>query len=255
MPAVGALLPAAGVLLPALAGGAATGLVGSLTSGGGGGRETQRTTSNAYQPQYSSQIDQILYNLMNQQANMASPYGEGSQYANLANTMMSGAQGMQSGQYSDLLNKHLTGAFDNSQNAVYQNLLRNTQQGTRSAASARGLNVSPYGGGLENEAVRQMNLSWAAGEQERQQRALQNYLAGKTGIQGLGQNALSTATSLEALKRGWNQPSIENMLNYLGKGAQGTSSTRTTSTQAQSPWAGALTGAVGGIDWGKLFNI
>lgn len=203
--------------------------------------EKASKTAAGYQPKYSSQTDKMLYDLMTQQANMANPYGADSSYATLANSMMGNAQGMQGGQYSDYLNQYLTGAFDNSRNDVYQNLLGNTQQGARSAATARGLNTSPYGAGLENEAVRQMNLSWAADEQNRQQSALQNYLAGQTGIQGLGQNALSTATALEGLKKGYNQQDINNMLAYLqrsgGNLGQAGQIQMQAGQQAAQPWS------------------
>jgi hypothetical protein len=178
-------------------------------------------TAAGYQPRYSGQIDQMLYDIMSQQAGMANPYtAEGNQYSALANQMMGSASGMYGGDYSNYLNQYLTSAFNDPQSEIYQELLHNTQQGTRSAATARGLNTSPYGAGLENEAVRQMNLAWEQDRQNRQSTALQNYLAGQTGISGLGQNALSTATALESLKKGWSQQDISNMLNYIGK-AQG----------------------------------
>lgn len=136
--------------------------------------------------------------------------------------------------YSDMLNKYLTGAFDNSQNDVYNQLLTNTRQGARSAASARGLNTSGYGAGLENEAVRQMNLSWAADTQNRQQTALQNYLSGQTGVQGIGQNALSTATALEGLKQGYSQQNIANYLAYLGLGTTAQNPANSSSTEGHA---------------------
>lgn len=286
-------MPAIPIIAAVIGGGAA--IAGANTSADAAKKAA--TTAAGYQPQYAKGIDSQLYDLMNQQAGMANPYGADSQYSGIANSLMgqysnmSGqsytlpgttapdvttqslnpaytawqtAQTANQGQggwqgrgnhpnwgnnsnpapaqylstttpgaytpgqtvnptgpnYSDLLNQYLTGAFDNNRNDVYQNLLQNTQQDARSAATARGLNTSPYGAGLENNAVRQMNLSWANDAQNRQSTALQNYLSGQTGLQGLGQNALSTANALEQLKKGWNQQDISNMLNYLGR-AQG----------------------------------
>lgn len=194
------------------------------------GGDTQESGGSLYHPKRLRETDYANYDAMMRSLATPNPYAaEGNQYATLANSMMTNAQGMQGGQYADYLNQYLTGAFNDDQNAVYQELLSNTQQGARSAATARGLNTSPYGAGLENEAVRQMNLNWATNEQARQQQALSGYLAGQTGMQGLGQNALSTATALESLKKGWNQQDISNMLNYIGLGTGAQNTTKQTS--------------------------
>lgn len=157
----------------------------------------------------------------------------------------------------DYLNQYLSGAFDQGDGSLYDNYLNRAVQGTRSGLTARGLNTSPYGAGIEGETSGEFARQWMLDAQNRQGAALQNYMAGQSGMQGLGQSALASALQLEQLKKGWNQSDINNMMQYMGLGggnsaAQAAYINQAGQAQAQ-PWA-QLANTASTIDFSNLFN-
>lgn len=231
--------------------GAGTSLIGS--SKASSSAKSAAKTAAGYQPKYSSEADRILMDLMKQQSAYRPDF---SQYQPVADTLFKQYQDVAT-PYTNMLNTYMQGAFNDSQSEIYQELLRNTQQGARSGLSARGLNVSPYGGALEDEAVRRMNLQWATDRQARQESALQNYMAGQTGLQGLGTSALNTALALEQLKKGWSQSDINNLLSYLGRSAGNPAAAAQIMAQQGQREAdlwGNIGKTAGNINWGALLN-
>lgn len=114
---------------------------------------------------------QLLPQYMNiAQSSVNNPYA--SMYQQGAN--QAGGVGMQSGINAFNSGGALTGGnlnmmpdvnallqlgFD-PQNALYQRMSQQTQDQTRAAESARGIQTTPYGAGLENDAMRNFNIDW-----------------------------------------------------------------------------------------------
>ncbi len=63
-------------------------------------------------------------------------------------------------------------AFD-PQNALYARTLQQLQDQTRAGQAARGISMSPYGGGLENQALSNFNIDWQNQQLQRQLSGLQ----------------------------------------------------------------------------------
>ncbi len=135
-----------------------------------------------------------------------------SQYPALSEQMVGQAQqvGAPGSPYQQYLEQYLQGAFDPQRDPAYNQMM----QGVRGATSARGLTASPYGAGLEGLAAQQ----WGMNERERQTQALQQYMSGQQGMQGLGANALQSAVGLQQAKHQWNLPFIQQGLGYIGQG-------------------------------------
>lgn len=161
--------------------------------------------------------------------------------------------------YLDYLNQYLTGAFTPESDEIYNLYLNRAVQGTRGGLTARGLNTSPYGAGIEGETSGEFALQWALEEESRRSAALQNYMAGQGSLQSLGQGALEQALALEQLKQGWSQPSITNALNYMGKASNNSGNATAAQILANSgqqqanQWAqlGQSAGtALSNINWG-----
>jgi len=231
--------------------GAGTSLIGS--SKASSSAKSAAKTAAGYQPKYSRDVDNLLYDLMKKQAAQTPDF---SQYQTAADTLFKQYQDVAT-PYTDMLNSYAQGAFNDQQSDIYQELLKNTQQGARSGLSARGLNVSPYGSALENDAVKQMNLQWAKDRQARQESALEKYMSGQTGLQGLGTSALNTALALEQLKKGWSQSDINNMLSYLGRSAGNPAAAAQIMAQQGRSDADIWTNigkTTGNINWDALLN-
>lgn len=139
--------------------------------------------------------------------------------------------------------------FDPNQ-ATYNRQLFNTQQGAMAGNEARGINMTPYGAGVENEAVNRFNQDWqnqmlgrattglqAGGQAFGQAGNLMNTGAGLSAqapqlaqnagmfpystFQGIGGDQLAALNSLSTA--GMNatqipQQGVQNYLNYIGTG-------------------------------------
>ena len=117
------------------------------------------------------------------------------------------------------LKQYLTEAFEPTEGGVYDVYANRLTQGVRSGLSARGLNTSPYGAGIEGESLEEFSRKWALMDEERQRVAMESYLSGKGNIQDIGRGALQTALTLEQAKGGGLQPNlIPNLLGYMGQG-------------------------------------
>jgi len=89
------------------------------------------------------------------------------------------------------MNPILNTAFD-PQNALYDRTRQQLQEQTRAGQAARGLEMSPYGAGLENKAMSDFNIDW-------QNSQLQRMLQGAQGAGGVlqsGQGAMMGGANL-----------------------------------------------------------
>lgn len=91
----------------------------------------------------------------------------------------------------------MNAGFD-PQNALYGRMAHDTQERARAGNEARGLDMSPYGAGLENDASRNFNIDW-------QNNALQRMISGVgagAGAMGAGGNMMNMGANLSAMAPG-----------------------------------------------------
>lgn len=122
-------------------------------------------------------------------ANGISPYG--------MNTGQGVAQG--AGQFGELSNaivpyasQILQNGFD-PQNALYNRGAQQLTDQVRAGQAARGIATTPYGAGLENQAMSNFNLDWQDRQLGRQNSAIQGYGNAVQGGLQAGQGALDLA--------------------------------------------------------------
>jgi len=151
------------------------------------------------------------------------------------------------GSIDAFLKQYLTEAFEPTEGGVYDVYANRLTQGVRSGLSARGLNTSPYGAGIEGESLEEFSRKWALMDEERQRVAMESYLSGKGNIQDIGRGALQTALTLEQAKGGGLQPNlIPNLLGYMGQGVgAGAGQANILSNLGQSAGAGWQSAASG----------
>lgn len=127
--------------------------------------------------QYLPWAQQITGSLAN------SPYAAGAQ----AGANQAGQMGQQAGANLFGASGNLYGLGNNSfaagnqlwntaqdpQQALYNRTLQQTQDQTRAGQAARGVLTSPYGVGLENQAVNNFNMDWQNQQLQRQLQGLQ----------------------------------------------------------------------------------
>lgn len=124
----------------------------------------------------------------------------------------------------------LNTAFD-PQNALYNRTLQQVQDQQRVGQAARGITMSPYGAGLENQALSNFNIDWQNNQLGRQTQGLQSAgqsygQAGNVGQQGIGQTAQVGGMPYQAWEQN-QQNDIANWLAYINaqnaqiSGAQG----------------------------------
>ena len=180
-----------------------------------------------WQPGYTGQADQQWYNLSqaNQKNNPYQQYAQqfqdvynkqynnpyaaqaqtasnnaGNAYTTIGNQSVGNAQnlGGQSMAMLPYIQQILQTSLD-PQGALYNRTLQQTQDQQRVGQAARGVTMSPYGAGLENQALNNFNIDW-------QNNALQRQATG-----------LGSATS--ALTGATNTASAANNLGTAGAGA------------------------------------
>lgn len=124
------------------------------------------------------------------------------------------------------------------QSALYQRTLQQTQDQTRSAEAARGIAMTPYGSGLENQATNNFNIDWQNQQLQRQTQGLgaagtalgQSSSAAQAGA-GILQSipaqqrtqqlqALSALASNSQLPTQQMQQTIQDWLSYINGGNQ-----------------------------------
>lgn len=112
-------------------------------------------------------------------------YGTGQQQVNAGNSLMGAGQSMLP--YAQSI---LNLGFD-PQNALYDRTLQQTTQQQRAGQTARGIAMTPYGAGLENDALKNFNIDWQNNLLNRANTASQGagYLTNSAGNAiNLGQN-------------------------------------------------------------------
>lgn len=215
----------------------------------------------------------------------ANPYASGAQ----AGAGQAGAAGVQQGQslidQSNGLYSQINGAmpygqqllntaFD-PQNALYaQEFQKNTEQ-ERAGESARGIAMSPYGAGLENQSDQNFNLGWGNNQLQRQATGLgawTNFIGGQTGAATqagqLGQQGVSSiqqgsalpyntysdiqqgklgALNAQASALGLPQTAIADMLGYLNAGNSANANALTAQQMNNNQMGGWLSLLGGGI--------
>lgn len=242
---MGAILGGVGAAASAISG------LGSLFGGGGSSSATQ---PQQYQLPNTNQAAQgALKGIQGQQNTLPQFQQLSSQISNnpfstqaTGNAQQTAQQGMQgasqlSGMGQSLvpyLQQILQQGFD-PQNAYYNRAQQQLTDQVRSGEAARGIAMSPYGAGIENQANSNFNLDW---QNQALQRALQGIqgassLNGQIGQdfsgaynlgsaagslpyntqQGINQNSLA---GLQSYFNAQQQP-ISNYLGYVGAGQQG----------------------------------
>lgn len=117
------------------------------------------------------------------------------------------------------------------QQALYNRTLQQVQDQSRAADSARGLAMSPYSAGLENQATRDFNIDWQNQQLQRQIQALQ-------GFSGAGNVAANAGIANNAQAFMQNQVGLNNLTTGLN-GLFGTGAGTGTGSQAGGTGAGA----------------
>ena len=188
-----------------------SGLMGETTGAYGGGtgatvplidQAMQNMYANIYGPNNTPSAGLL--------AEQAAANAAGTDYGLLANQSNNMANIMQQQAGRDYTNAGAMTAAGNQvwntasdpNQAIYNNLLNQTNQQANSASSLRGIGMSPEAAGLQNQADQSLNLGW-------QQQQLQNQIAGlgamgsaynQAGQQGIaGQQGLIQAQEMNAL--------------------------------------------------------
>ena len=203
--------------------GAALPIIGGVIGGGlayAGAREQAKTIKHVagqvYQLKYLTDIDKLVSDLIKQQT-LQQP--EWSKYQQIVNQILGT---FTPEQYQQYLNKYLKSSFQPTSSDLYKYYLDQLLQDVRSGLTARGLNLSPIGAGIESKVITDYAMQNLLYDWQRQSQALQNYLAGMSGLSNLGKGALQTALALEQLKSGWYEPAIQYGLQYMGLGIPAT---------------------------------
>ena len=145
-------------------------------------------------PQYSG-IGQGLVNDPNAQAFQQGAGTAGALGQNAALGAYGAGAGLmgQGGNLFGLGNQVANTAFD-PQNALYNRTLQQTQDQVRAGEAARGIATTPYGAGLENQALNNFNIDW-------QNQQLQRQIAGgqaASGLYGQGGGLVGQGAGLQA---------------------------------------------------------
>lgn len=195
----------------------------------------QLPSYNAYSQNYG-QAQDITQNLVNnpyaaqfqQGANATAGLGwnTGLNQTGAGNDLMAAGQGMLP--YAQSI---LQTGFD-PQNDLYKRTLQQTTEQQRAGQTARGIAMTPYGAGLENQALSNFNMDWQNNLLNRQNTAAQGagYLANSGGnainlgqnVSTLGLQTLQNASSLPyatANTIGGNQLGALGTFGQFGKGA------------------------------------
>lgn len=155
-----------------------------------------------------------------------------------------GAAGDMRGYTGQMLNN----AFD-PQQALYNRTAQQLQDQIRVGQAARGTTMSPYGAGVENQAMSNFNLDWQDRQLGRQTQGIGAAgtaygQAGNIGQQGIGQTAAVGSTPYQAFEQN-QQNDIQNWLSYIN--AQ---NAQISGAQANYPLQVAQWGAQGGTPAG-----
>lgn len=291
--------------------GSIAGSVGSSLIGGAlGGGSPDAPNVQVYQPQHTGEADNQWWALQQQnQANNPysayqqqyqdiynktynNPYATGAQtaannagqqFTNMGNTSLNNANQLSSAAMSTLpyAQQVLQTAMD-PQNALYDRTLQQTQDQQRVGQAARGITMSPYGAGLENQALQNFNIDWQNNQLNRQTTGLDsankaitgatanassaNNLAG-AGAAALQQGgllpyttannlandqgaALSNMVNSQLGQNNVNSTAMQQLLQYMGLGASQSNAQGNfdlQNYQNQLAQAGSTAGGLGGL--------
>jgi len=174
-----------------------SGLMGETTGAYGGGTgATVPLIDQAMQNMYSNIYGPNNTPSAGLQAEQAAANAAGTDYGLLANQSNNMANIMQQQAGRDYTNAGAMTAAGNQvwntasdpNQAIYNNLLNQTNQQANSASSLRGIGMSPEAAGLQNQADQSLNLGW-------QQQQLQNQLSGLQGMTSAYNQAGSQGTA------------------------------------------------------------
>ena len=193
----------------------------NMFANGGDGGANNIPVPQSYQYQNQSGADNNAFSTINQLSGYNVPAQLLPQYQNIAQSSVNnpyaamyqggagtaGGMGMQAGANAYGMGGAIMGSaldtlpdvqglmtlgFD-PQNALYAQTLQKTQDQTRAAEGVRGIAMTPYGAGLEDDATRKMNIDW---ENMQLGRATQGAGAAGT-LMGAAGNAFNTGAALQ----------------------------------------------------------
>lgn len=125
-------------------------------------------------------------------------------------------------------NQVMNTAFD-PQKALYDRTAQQLQDQVRVGEATRGITMSPYGAGVENQAMSNFNIDWQNNQLGRQTQGLgaagtANQQAGAIGQAGVGQTVAGGQLPASTFEQGQQQyqTSIQDWLAYLSQGSSGT---------------------------------
>lgn len=171
--------------------------------------------------------DMSVQNAM-QKMGQTNSYQQGAQVAaNYAGTQASGQGAANIGQAGAMrtgANQVMNTAMD-PQGALYNRTAQQLQDQIRVGEAARGITMSPYGAGIENQGMSNFNIDWQNAQLGRQTQGLTaagtaNTQASNLGQVGVGQYQAAGAIPAETFNTGqqYGQQSIQDWLAYLGQG-------------------------------------
>lgn len=204
-------------------GSAAAAIGGNILGSVLGGDTPEAPNIQTWQPQYTNSADQQWWNL-SQQNQGNNPYAQyAQQFKDVFNTQYNNpyAQGAQQGannaaaaygqvgtnglNAANQINQAsmsmlpyaqqiMTTAMD-PQSALYDRTLQQTQDQQRVGQAARGITMSPYGAGLENQALQNFNIDWQNNQLQRQTTGLDSANKAITGAAANSTTAQNMANS------------------------------------------------------------
>jgi hypothetical protein len=215
-----------------------------------GGPQSYAPLGQQYMP-YATNTFQNIYNnpysgSALSGAEGAAMFGQQAAPFNFGGGMQSAAAGINLLPWSQAI---MQTGFD-PQGALYGRTLQQVQDQTRAGEAARGVATSPYGAGLENQAVSNFNIDWQNNLLNRQAQA-----AGAAGgLTGAGVGAINTGANIMnavpqnlysssmlpyATWSGIGQGQNQALMNLLGYGGAG----QNIANVPVQDWAAALSGA------------
>jgi hypothetical protein len=148
--------------------------------------------------------------------NMQSAANMGGQFAGQQGQANMGQAGMLQGGAGAVMNT----AFD-PQQGLYDRTARQLQDQIRVGQAARGITSSPYGSGLEDQAMSNFNIDWQNAQLGRQVQGLgaagtAGTQAGNIGQMGVGQTQMAGQAPWDAYNQ-QQQSNIQNWISYMNQ--------------------------------------
>lgn len=212
---------------------------GSSSAGAGGNNLGSTGALNTVLPGLTSaygRLSSIDPGIYTGAANRAgNQYGDLSNFAQMLQGLMLNQGAQSAGAATDLYGagRDTFAAAQDPRSALYNRTLQQVQDQSRAASSIRGIGMSPYSAGLENDATRNFNIDW----QNQQLGRMLSGLQGMTGAYGgAGQQGQLTGA---------------NLTGAMNFGAQAPAYTL---ASGQVPWQAWQTAFGAPIDWANKFS-